>query len=279
MATLAARRRPRRAQAAAGEAQHPRHLGRRHRLVEHQRLQSRHDGLPHAQHRPHRPRRRALHRLLRPAIAAPPGAPPSSPASRRSAPACSRSACPARRRGCRTRTRPSPTCSRRRATPPASSARTISATATSSCRPCTASTSSSATSTTSTPRRSRRTSDYPKDPTFKAKFGPRGVLKCVATATDTPGDDPRFGKWGKQRCEDTGPLTAKRMETVDEEFLAATLDFIDRANRDQQAVLRVVQLHPHAHLDPPQAGVRGQDRARRLSPTAWSSMTARSASS
>ena len=53
---------------AAAEAQHPRHHGRRHRLLEHQRLQPRHDGLPHAQHRPHRQRRRDLHRLLRPAI-------------------------------------------------------------------------------------------------------------------------------------------------------------------------------------------------------------------
>ena len=58
--------------------------------------------------------------------------------------------------------------------------------------------------------------DYPKDPTFKAAFGPRGVLKCVAQPNDTPVEDPRFGKWGKQRCEDTGPLTTKRMETVDE---------------------------------------------------------------
>ncbi len=61
--------------------------------------------------------------------------------------------------------------------------------------------------------------DYPKNPAFRAQFGPRGVMKCVATATDTPGDDPRFGPWGKQKCEDTGPLTKKRMETIDEEFL------------------------------------------------------------
>src|SRR5216684_3185528 len=67
--------------------------------------------------------------------------------------------------------------------------------------------------------------DYPKSPNFKAQFGPRGVLKCVATTTDTPGDDPRFGPWGKQKCEDTGPLTKKRMETVDEEFLQATTEF------------------------------------------------------
>src|SRR6516225_5418098 len=59
--------------------------------------------------------------------------------------------------------------------------------------------------------------DYPKDPNFLKRFGPRGVLKCVATDVDDPAEDPRFGKWGKQKCEDTGPLTAKRMQTVDEE--------------------------------------------------------------
>ena len=76
--------------------------------------------------------------------------------------------------------------------------------------------------------------DYPKNPAFKAQFGPRGVMKCVADPTDTPGDDPRFGPWGKQKCEDTGPLTKKRMETIDEEFLGATNDFIERANRDKK---------------------------------------------
>ncbi len=76
--------------------------------------------------------------------------------------------------------------------------------------------------------------DYPKNPAFKERFGPRGVLKCSATATEAPGEDARFGKWGKQKCEDTGPLTMKRMETVDEEFLKASLDFIDRAHRDQK---------------------------------------------
>jgi arylsulfatase A-like enzyme len=76
--------------------------------------------------------------------------------------------------------------------------------------------------------------DYPKNPSFKAQFGPRGVMKCVAVPTDTPGDDPRFGTWGKQKCEDTGPLSKKRMETIDEEFLRASMDFIDRANRDKK---------------------------------------------
>ena len=72
--------------------------------------------------------------------------------------------------------------------------------------------------------------DYPKDPKFKETFGPRGVLKCKATDTDDPTVDPRFGKVGKQTIEDTGPLTRKRMETVDDEFLDAALDFIDRAH-------------------------------------------------
>ncbi|MER8485927.1 arylsulfatase [Mesorhizobium sp. M1322] len=74
--------------------------------------------------------------------------------------------------------------------------------------------------------------DYPKNPEFKAKFGPRGVMKCKASATDDPTEDPRFGRVGKQEVEDTGPLTKKRMETVDEEFLGSALNFIDRSNAD-----------------------------------------------
>ena len=95
--------------------------------------------------------------------------------------------------------------------------------------------------------------DYPKSPNFKAQFGPRGVLKCVATATDTPGDDPRFGPWGKQKCEDTGPLTKKRMETVDEEFLKATTEFIDGAVRDRKPFFvwfNSTRMHIWTHLKP-----------------------------
>jgi len=51
--------------------------------------------------------------------------------------------------------------------------------------------------------------DYPKDSEFKEKFGPRGVIHSWAQ----PG--------GKQKIEDTGPLTKKRMETIDEEITAA----------------------------------------------------------
>ena len=107
--------------------------------------------------------------------------------------------------------------------------------------------------------------DYPKNPSFKAQFGPRGVMKCVATPTDTPGDDPRFGTWGKQKCEDTGPLTKKRMETIDEEFLER-LDGLHRSRKSrQEAVLRLVQSEPHAHLDPAQSRIPGQNRSWHLS--------------
>jgi arylsulfatase A-like enzyme len=61
--------------------------------------------------------------------------------------------------------------------------------------------------------------DYPKDPTFKEQFGPRGVLHCRAD-----------GKGG-QKVEDTGPLTKKRMETIDDEVTDQALSFIDRANK------------------------------------------------
>ena len=102
--------------------------------------------------------------------------------------------------------------------------------------------------------------DYPKNPNFKAQFGPRGVLKCVATATDTPGDDPRFGPWGKQKCEDTGPLTKKRMETIDEEFLKATTDFIDRAVRDRKPFFvwfNSTRMHIWTRLKPASQGKTG----------------------
>ena len=59
--------------------------------------------------------------------------------------------------------------------------------------------------------------DYPKDPRFRERFGPRGVLRCRATDSDDPTVDPRFGRVGKQTIEDTGPLTKKRMETIDDE--------------------------------------------------------------
>ena len=70
--------------------------------------------------------------------------------------------------------------------------------------------------------------DYPSDPEYLARFGPRGVLRCKATDVDDPTEDPRFGKVGKQTIEDTGALTKKRMETIDDETSSAAIDFMQR---------------------------------------------------
>ena len=72
--------------------------------------------------------------------------------------------------------------------------------------------------------------DYPKDPEYIKKFGPRGVLKTTATTVDDPTVDPRFGKIGKQKITDTGALTKKRMETIDDETSDAAIDFMKRQN-------------------------------------------------
>ena len=93
--------------------------------------------------------------------------------------------------------------------------------------------------------------DYPKDPAFKAKWGPRGVLKCKASNTDDPTVDPRFGKIGKQTIEDTGPLTKKRMETIDDETSAAAIDFIKRqhaANKPFFCWWNGTRMHLRTHV-------------------------------
>ncbi len=72
--------------------------------------------------------------------------------------------------------------------------------------------------------------DYPgqKNPKYKERFGPRGVLHTWATETDDPTVDPKFGRVGKQRIEDTGPLTRERMKTFDGEVLDKTVAWLDK---------------------------------------------------
>jgi arylsulfatase len=94
---------------------------------------------------------------------------------------------------------------------------------------------------------------YPKDPKFKEMFGPRGVLRCQASDEDDPTEQPRWGRVGKQVIEDTGPLTKKRMETVDEEFLDAAVDFIERQAKDDQPFFcwfNSTRMHVWTHLKP-----------------------------
>jgi arylsulfatase A-like enzyme len=76
--------------------------------------------------------------------------------------------------------------------------------------------------------------DYPTDPKFKERHGPRGVLHTYATDTADETVDPRFGKVGKQRIVDTGPLTRKRMETVDGELISEGIKFMDKAQANGQ---------------------------------------------
>jgi arylsulfatase A-like enzyme len=96
--------------------------------------------------------------------------------------------------------------------------------------------------------------DYPKMPGFHEKFGPRGVLRCVATTSDNPEPaDARFGPWGKQKCEDTGPLTRERMETIEEDLLQTSLDFMDKSVKSGQPFFlwhNTTRMHVWTRLSP-----------------------------
>lgn len=86
--------------------------------------------------------------------------------------------------------------------------------------------------------------DYPKDPAFREQFGPRGVIKSSADGN----------------VEDTGPLTRKRMETIDEEVTAGALDFMDRAvEQDKPFFLwwNSTRMHVWTHLKEESDGVTG----------------------
>ncbi len=86
--------------------------------------------------------------------------------------------------------------------------------------------------------------DYPKDAEFKEKFGPRGVIHSYAGG----------------KIEDTGPLTIKRMETVDEEVTAAALGFMDKAVEDDKPFFvwwNSTRMHVWTHLKEESKGKTG----------------------
>jgi arylsulfatase A-like enzyme len=90
--------------------------------------------------------------------------------------------------------------------------------------------------------------DYPKNPEFKKKFGPRGVLHSWANPD------------GTQKIEDTGPLTKKRMETMDEEITASAMDFMERqVKADKPFFLwwNSTKMHIWTHLKKECEGVTG----------------------
>jgi len=106
--------------------------------------------------------------------------------------------------------------------------------------------------------------DYPnpKDfPEFHKRFGPRGVLRCHATDKDDSTVDPRYGKVGKQKIEDTGPLTKKRMVTCDDDFAASAKDFIKRqhaAAKPWFCWLNTTHMHLRTHPKPESIGQAGR---------------------
>jgi arylsulfatase A-like enzyme len=86
--------------------------------------------------------------------------------------------------------------------------------------------------------------DYPTNPEFKKRFGPRGVIHSYADG----------------RIEDTGPLTKKRMETIDDEVTARTLDFMERAHKAGKPFFvwwNSTKMHIFTHLKPEWVGKTG----------------------
>jgi len=104
--------------------------------------------------------------------------------------------------------------------------------------------------------------DYPKRPEFHARFGPRNIVDSNASDKDDPTVDPRWGRVGKQTIADGGPLPphpgmdpkAKvSMETVDEELVRRSLDFIDRSVKAGKPFFlwhNSTRMHVWTHLSP-----------------------------
>ncbi len=87
--------------------------------------------------------------------------------------------------------------------------------------------------------------DYPDDPAFRKKFGPRGVIKATADG----------------KIEDTGPLTKKRMETIDEESIAAAKDFIERQHKAGKPFFcwwNGTRMHFRTHVKAEHVGLSGK---------------------
>ena len=98
---------------------------------------------------------------------------------------------------------------------------------------------------------------YPQE--LLSTVGPRNMVHSWATTTDDPTVQPRWGKVGKQKIEDAGTLYPKRMETVDDEFLAASLKFVEQARKDGKPFflyLNPTRMHIVTHLSPKYEAMR-----------------------
>jgi arylsulfatase A-like enzyme len=91
--------------------------------------------------------------------------------------------------------------------------------------------------------------DYPKDPEFRKKFGPRGVLHSFANPD------------GTQKIEDTGPLTKKRMETIDDDTATRAAEFMEKqvkANKPLFLWVNFTHMHFRTHTKPENVGQAGR---------------------
>ena len=91
--------------------------------------------------------------------------------------------------------------------------------------------------------------DYPKDPEFRKKFGPRGVLHSWANSD------------GTQKIEDTGPLTKKRMETIDDDVATRSAEFLEKqvkANKPFFLWVNFTHMHFRTHTKPESIGQSGR---------------------
>jgi arylsulfatase len=106
--------------------------------------------------------------------------------------------------------------------------------------------------------------NYPSEkdfPEYRKRFGPRGVIHSWATDKDDATEQPRWGRVGKQRIEDTGPLTKKRMETIDDETTGAARDFIKRqhaAGTPFFVWMNTTHMHAFTHTKPESVGQAGR---------------------
>ena len=106
--------------------------------------------------------------------------------------------------------------------------------------------------------------DYPDPkefPNFKQRFGPRGVIHAWASDEQDTTEQPRWGKVGKQRIEDTGPLTRERMLTCDDEFVEAAQSWIKRQHKAHKpwfCWLNTTHMHLRTHTKPESIGQAGR---------------------
>jgi arylsulfatase len=106
--------------------------------------------------------------------------------------------------------------------------------------------------------------DYPTDERFRSRYLPRGVMHSWATDTDDATEEPRWGRVGKQKIQDTGPLTRKRMETCDDDFVENAQRFIRDAHKAGTPFfvwLNTTHMHLRTHTKPESLGQAGKHQS------------------